>query len=616
MCGLSGYLSRKQSNSFSKELLKSLESQAYRGPDDSGTWADEYAGLAHARLAIIDLAPSGHQPMTSGNGNLQIVFNGEIYNYKELKEELITEGLTFHSNSDTEVILQGYSCWGTAIFEKLNGMFAIAIYDPTLKELLLARDRFGIKPLYYYLDDEYCFFASELGALLSFPISRKLNHDALYDYFKFSYIPNNASIIEGVQQLDQGNWIKIAPANVERKAYYTIPLGQSDIGYAEALNEIKRLMKESVHSRLISDVPVAAFLSSGIDSSIITMIASKMDTGLHAYSASFSEYPYFNEAIMAREWARTLAIDHSTINLRETDLIEAVDEILNGYSEPFADSSAIAYYSLSKKTSKEVKVVLSGDGADELFGGYRKHKAEYLLREKPLLRKFFSSLSFLLNNKSGSRNSSLGNYKRQFAKFAEAAQLSENERYLFWASFQSTNEVNALLNVKKTEGHKAEMHIHSINDFLREDMRFVLSGDMLYKADRSSMHHGLEVRLPFLDHHLVDFVFSLPSEWKLKRGERKSLLKESYKNQLPAELLHRKKRGFEVPLYHWLKGPLREKVDRELNEEVIKDQGILNYDIVAKIVQQSRSNEPGDSPALVWAILVFQSWLKKYNPII
>jgi asparagine synthase (glutamine-hydrolysing) len=616
MCGLSGYLSRKQSKSFPKELLDSLENQSYRGPDDSGSWTDEYAGLAHSRLAIIDLASSGHQPMTSGKGNLQIVFNGEIFNYKELKEELIAEGLIFHSNSDTEVILHGFSFWGTAVFEKLNGMFAIAIYDPILKELVLARDRFGIKPLYYYIDDDYCFFASELGALLSFPISRKLNHNALYDYFQFSYIPGNESMIEGVQQLEQGNWMKISRTKVEKKTYYTIPLDQSDIGYSEALNEIRRLLKESVHSRLISDVPVASFLSSGIDSSIITMIASKMDTGIHAYSASFSEYPYFNESIMAREWARNLAIDHSTINLREADLIEAVEEMLNAFSEPFADSSAIAYYSLSKKTSKEVKVVLSGDGADELFGGYRKHKAEYLLREKPLLRKFASSFSFLLNEKGGSRNSNLGNYKRQFAKFAEAANMSENERYLFWASFQTSNEVNDLLNVKKRDHHRAEMNIHSMNDFLREDMRYVLPGDMLYKADRSSMHHGLEVRLPFLDHHLVDFVFSLPSEWKLKNGERKSLLKESYKNQLPNELLHRKKRGFEVPLYHWLKGPLKEKVDRELNEEIIREQGILNYSAVNKIILRSRSHEPGDSPALVWAILVFQSWLKKYNPVI
>ena len=213
-------------------------------------------------------------------------------------------------------------------------------------------------------------------------------------------------------------------------------------------------------------------------------------------------------------------------------------------------------------------------------------------------------------------NSSLGNYKRQIAKLSAAAKLSENERYLFWASLQSLNEVDALLTNKKTDRPKAEMNIHSINDFLREDMRFVLNGDMLYKADRSSMQHGLEVRLPFLDHHLVDFVFSLPSEWKLKHGERKHLLKEGYKNQVPAELLHRKKRGFEVPLYHWLKGPLKKKVDRELNEEIIRDQGILNYDIVSKIILRSRTNEPGDSPALVWAILVFQSWLKKYNPII
>jgi asparagine synthase (glutamine-hydrolysing) len=615
MCGISGYFSRKRTIDFSVELNSSREKQAYRGPDDQGVWSDDQAGLAHSRLAIIDLSPGGHQPMYFEEEGLHMVFNGEIYNYIELKSELQLKGVEFKTDSDSEVILRGFMLWGSDLFPKLNGMFAIAIYNPDSKELILARDRFGIKPLYYFVNEEHCFFASELNSILSFPIERKLNYSALSNYFRFSYIPDNESIIEGISQLEPGKLLRIDKNTIKDERYYSIDSNPIDISYPEALNEIKKQLEQSVERRLLADVPVATFLSSGLDSTIISKIASQKSPRIHAYSAGFSEFPYFDESKLARQWANKNTIDHSIINLSQQELIESVDELLNALSEPFADSSAIAYHALSKQVSKEVKVVLSGDGADELFGGYRKHKAEWLLRKKPLIRKIAGSFTSFKDLSIGSRNSALGNYKRQIGKLAHASRLSNEERYIYWASLLSDAELSSLINANKSRVYKADFTIKSMNDFLLKDMQMLLPGDMLYKADRSSMLHGLEVRVPYLDHHLVNLVFSLPSEWKLKNGKRKSLLKDSFKEQLPVELLRRKKKGFEVPLQEWLKGPLKEKVDRVLNEEVIREQGILNFDEVNRVIERSRGKNTGDAPYQVWAMLVFQTWVNNYNPI-
>lgn len=615
MCGISGYFSRLENRDFSVELHDSLESQKYRGPDDKGSWINNKAGLSHARLAIIDLSKNGHQPMTHSGTGLHIVFNGEIYNFQDLKVELQNKGIQFSSDSDTELVLRGFEYWGRSIFTKLNGMFALAIYNEQKEELLLARDRFGIKPLYYSLDENNCFFASELGPLLKFPIKRVIDHSSLHEYFQFGYIPNNKSIIDDVSQLNQGSYIIIGKNKVEEKTYYSINTSAIDIGYNEAQKEIKSLLEGSVKRRLLADVPVATFLSSGLDSSIVTSIASKFDPGILAFSAGFSEFPYFDEAKMAAEFGKELNIKHTIIDLKKDDLLTSIDTLINSFSEPFADSSSIATFLLSQHVSKDVKVVLSGDGADELFGGYRKHKAEWLMRKYPVLKDLASEMAMIFNLREGNRNSSLGNRKRQLEKWVKASKLSNEERYLLWASQASDKETSLLLN--RNEGRVSSLlKLNSINDVLLEDMSRVLSGDMLYKVDRTSMYHGLEVRLPFLDHNLVDFVFSLPSEWKLKNGKRKALLRSGFKGQLPKEIRNRKKRGFEVPIADWLKGPLKERVNSDLNEELIRDQGILNYSYVEEVIKRSRQNNSGNAPYLVWALLVFQNWVNKYNPIL
>lgn len=614
MCGISGYYCLEEGQNYKDELINSLERQEYRGPNDKGFWSDEVAGLAHARLSIIDLSSKGHQPMILNDNGLRIVYNGEVYNYKEIRNDLETHGFHFISDSDTEVILKAYIKWGKNAFERFNGMFAIAIYDEAKQNLILARDRFGIKPLYYYMQNSTCFFASELGSLLAFPIPRKIHQRALKNYFKYSYIPNNESIIAGVEQLKPGVILTIDKDGTKQQQFYSIPESIIDINYDEALVEIKKRVEKSVERRLIADVPVASYLSSGLDSSIITQISANLNPGIVAFSAGFSENKYFDESILAKEWGHHLNIDHQIIDLKEKDLLNSVKELLDSFTEPFADSSSIAYYLLSKHVSKEVKVVLSGDGADELFGGYRKHKAEWVMRNQPFLKSISSSASFLSGRISGDRDSIIRNSKRQMRKWINASKLSNEDRYLYWASMTSEEEItNLLINDSGVEtklGHK----LYNFNDVLKEDFNRVLTGDMLYKVDRTSMLNGLEVRVPFLDHELVDLVFSLPSEWKLKNGRRKALLKDAFRDTLPNELIKRRKKGFEVPLKQWLNGSLSTLVDELLNEKTINEQEVLNYATVKGIIEKSRSNQVGNSSYLVWSLLVFQSWMNKYNP--
>ena len=614
MCGISGYFSRLVAARFDSELADSLANLAHRGPDGHGIWQNEKVGLAHARLSIIDLSQDASQPMSLKDDHLHISFNGEVYNYKEIRRELEAKGCVFSSRSDTEVILHAYKTWGTESFSRFNGMFALALFDADKEELILVRDRFGIKPLYFYESSDMFFFASELGSLLAFPVSRELDYTSLNAYFQFSYIDENRSILKDIQQLEPGTWMKVSGKTLIKENYYHLSPDSIEISYEEALIGIREQMQKSIARRLIADVPVATFLSSGLDSSIITQLAAEQHHGIAAYSAGFSEFPYYDESMNAKEFGKKLQIDHHSIDLRQENMLESIETILDGLSEPFADSSALAFYELSKGVSKKVKVVLSGDGADELFGGYRKHKAEWMFRNYPGMISLSGKFASLFSIGDGGRNSTLANLKRQSKKWMQASSLSKEERYVLFASMSSKDDVSGLFLKNGKYQQDIACHLDTFNEFLKKDFEQVLKGDMLYKVDRMSMMNGLEVRVPYLDHELVDFVFSLPSEWKLRNGKRKSLLRDAYREILPKQVLQRKKRGFEVPLSEWLKGPLSGMVDELLSKNNIEDQGVLNYQKVKTIIEGSRTNNPGNTSYLVWSMVVFQKWMNKYNP--
>jgi asparagine synthase (glutamine-hydrolysing) len=614
MCGITGYFGFGQQCLYEDELSESVQLLRHRGPDANGMAISENAGLGHTRLSIIDLSVNASQPMISGDDNFILVFNGEIYNYEDLKGRLIRKGASFKTTSDTEVILKGFELLGEGIFELLHGMFAIAIFNKKDQQLTLARDRFGIKPLYYFKEENQFFFASELGALMAFPIPRKLNKSVLSQYFRFNYIPGNDAIIEGAKQVKPGNYIFIDKNGVKEHEYYQLRKSIIKIDYKEAVERIHTLLDQSVEERLIADVPVASFLSGGLDSSIVSLLAAKHLPGIETYTAGFSESPYFDESNYGEIMASQIKTKHNVFDLSENKIIDSVESILSAFSEPFADPSAIAYYLLAKETSRQVKVVLSGDGADEVFGGYQKHKAEWLMQNGKYLAKFSGLLGNMSSNKIGSRNNLFGNKQRQLAKWLGGAKLSNEERYLAWASIQTEQEVNRLLTVDTISIPDQYLKISSINDVLEADMKMVLPGDMLTKADRMSMRHGLEVRTPFLDHYLVDFVFSLPAKWKLKRGVRKNLLKDAFKNELPDSIIKRKKKGFEVPLWAWMNGPLKEIMLSLLNDEQINKSGLFRKQEVQRLIDQTLSNQPGDAPNTIWALMVFQVWFNKYKP--
>ena len=614
MCGITGYYCFIEAHDYIKEFNSAIEFLNHRGPDSHGSEIYDYAALGHTRLSIIDLSDGASQPMLSEDENFAISFNGEIYNYKELKEKFKLKGAHFKTQSDTEVILRGFELMGDGIFELLNGMFSIAIYNKKQNQLILARDRFGIKPLYYYYDEEQLFFASETGALLEYPLPRNINYNALSQYFRFNFIPGNESMIKGVRQVNPGNYMIIDNTGVKMHQYYKIKRSTIKIDYKDAVDHIHKLLDQSVNDRLIADVPVASFLSGGLDSSIISKLASKHHPGIQTFSAGFSNYPYFDESKYGKMFSEQINTIHHSFDLSENKIIDSIEDILNGFSEPFADTSAIAYNLLSKKTSEQVKVVLSGDGADELFGGYRKHKAEWLMQNNKLLVKLSGIFGLTINDKYGSRNNLLGNKKRQLKKWISGARLSNEERYLLWASIQTESEVQQLLKKDVKSPMLDYFTIRNMNDVLEADMQMVLPGDMLTKADRMSMQYGLEVRTPFLDHYLVDFVFSLPAKWKLKGGVRKNLLKEAFKNELPDYIKSRKKKGFEVPMWAWLNGPLKDLMLTLLSDDQLRKTGIFNEQKVKALIDQTFSKEPGDAPATIWALMVFQVWFNNYKP--
>ena len=614
MCGISGYFSFKEACDFEVALSESVSKIRHRGPDCQGVLIFKKAGLGHARLSIIDLSERGNQPMETENKGRAITYNGEVYNYQNLRRLLQDKGLKFSSQSDTEVILKGYEVFGASLFEQLDGMFAIAIYDAKKHELILVRDRFGMKPLYYFKDNKNVYFASEMGALLDFPIDRILDKDALSLYLKYNYIPGNASMIKGVRQVKPGTFLVINENGISEKTYYELKAKPIEIPYKQAVENIAVLLGESVKNRLIADVPVASFLSGGLDSSAISMLASSNHHNIQTYSAGFSDYPYFDETKYGIQLAEEINTRHHIFDLSEDKISSAVENVLNSFSEPFADTSAIAYYLLSKHTADHVKVVLSGDGADEVFGGYRKHKAEWMFQNNKLITKLVSTLGITNNKTKGSRNSFAGEKRRQLKKWLNGAAISAENRYFLWASIQNESDVRQLFDYPVPSILFRQNNFKSMNDVLQADMQLVLPGDMLTKADRMSMQFGLEVRTPFLDHHLVDFIFSLPSKWKLKGGNRKNLLKEALKGKLPDYILNRSKKGFEVPLWAWLNGPLREVMFELLSEDNIKQHGLFNTNRINELINRSMSSNPGDAPSTVWALMVFQVWFNNYKP--
>ena len=628
MCGIAGIVAFKHGGEdYLRKISIAIHCLLHRGPDDSGIYIDEKIALGHRRLSIIDISHAAAQPMSDPTGRFQIIFNGEFFNFNEHRKVLVSKGVTFQTNSDTEVLLQLYINEGPKALEKVNGFFAFAIYDKQEQTLFIARDRMGVKPLLYFYDEEKLFFASEMKALLAMGIPKELDYDAMHLYFQLNYLPPDVSIFKRVRKLRPGAFLFIHLNKEEEPSenlYYTIQDTENSVmddpSFNIAENQIASLLDASVQRRMISDVPLGAFLSGGLDSSIVVALASQHVTKLNTFSIGFTDEPHFDETKYAEIVAHRFKTNHHTFKLSGNDMLQVLFEMLDYLDEPFADSSALNVYILCKETRRKVTVALSGDGADEIFGGYQKHKAEWMLRNRLGGAFILRSLAPIISRLKGSRQGIVANKLRQLQRFSQGAELSADERYWLWCSIASKKETNDLLLIPAAEKYQYikkqyldHIDARDMNSILRTDVQLVLAGDMLVKVDSMSMANSLEVRNPFLDKEVVNYAFTLSSKYKIDGHSQKKIIRNAFSKILPQEIIHRSKKGFEVPLLSWFNNELKSLITDDLLEDgFIVEQGLFNVEEVRRLKMQLFSSYPGDAAARIWALIVFQYWYRKY----
>ena len=620
MCGIAGYVGEGGRG----DLEKMVDAIKHRGPDDKGIFLVGDVGLAHARLSVIDLSERGHQPMFNEDKTIGIVFNGEIYNFKELKNELIKLGYKFKSDTDTEVIIYLYEEFGESCFERLNGMFAIGLYDFRLGKLILARDKMGKKPLYWAIFGGTLMFASELRAIMEHRIFKKeLNLDALNKYLTYEYVPTPHSIFKNVYKLEPANYLVYQNKEIKKIKFWEIEFNNSDISFDEAITQLDKKINESVKLRMVSDVPFGVFLSGGLDSSTIAYYAQKNSSRkIKTFSVNFEEKS-FDESKYAQKVSDILGTEHYDQLLTTKNLIETLSTI-DLIDEPIGDASIIPTYLLSKHARNYVTVALGGDGGDELFAGYPTFQADVLagIYEKipTLIKKIFLE-KIIHKIPETDNNFSLGFRLKTFVKGLGGDKNYRHHRWLgsFTAEEKEKlfkreiwNEIDAKKDFEEIDYYlkniKAEDHR---NKTLGLYMRTYLMDEVLVKVDRASMKNSLEIRSPFLDPNLVELANSLPFSFKLKGFTTKYILKKLMEDKLPGSIVYRKKKGFGIPLSRWLRNELKEFCDGLLSEEKIKNQGLFNYDYIARL-KQEHFDENKNNRKKLWTLMAFMIWYERF----
>jgi asparagine synthase (glutamine-hydrolysing) len=643
MCGICGKLDFG-GRDIPEGLIRRMNAAlAHRGPDDEGIHVHNgfsgsgphgvSVGLGHKRLSIIDLSKAGRQPMANESKTVWIVFNGEIYGFDKLKKELERRGHRFSSNTDSEVVIHLYEEEGIQCLEKLNGMFAFALWDSRCQTLYLVRDRLGIKPLVYFWDGASLIFASEIKSVLQDPgISKEMDRNALDLYLTFNYIPAPHTIFKNIRKLPPGYYLAARNRHVETHRYWDVTNDPSrdqaegaDIDACK--KKIHELLEDAVRMQLTADVPLGAFLSGGIDSSIIVGLMSKVSTRpVQTYTIGYQDMPMFDETGYARAVAEFNRTDHHEIMVSSRDLRDVIPEVLTSLDEPFADSSALPTYVVSRETKKHVTVARSGDGGDELFAGYRLYSGEYWYsrykRVPRLLRKRI--VEPFLKALPDSRDTHVLEYLRRMKKFVLGAEDRFEDRFFSWNEIFHQGLRDRIL--RQEQGCETgdmrsgkSMVLERLNSFksdtinrmLYTDLKISLPNDMLAKVDLMSMKNSLEVRVPFLDHRLVEYVFRLPGRLKLPGKKGKFILLEAFKYLLPPALLKRPKRGFEIPIGRWLKSDLHFLIREYLSRERIEKQGIFNFGPIEGLIEDLVSNR-ADTSWHLWNLIVFQDWHSRY----
>jgi asparagine synthase (glutamine-hydrolysing) len=619
LCGIVGF-THKNWVPDSGRIRRAAETLIHRGPDQQGVFESSLCSMGATRLRIIDLG-GGDQPILSEDGDVAIVFNGEIYNHQELRRELQDLGHRFNSHCDTETILRAFLEWDTGCFARLRGMFAIALWTKSTKRLVLARDRMGIKPLYIARRGEDLFFGSELKAiLLHQEIERRLSLDGLDCYLSLNYVPCPWTLVEGIEKLPPGQWLEWQDGEVSSDSYWRLPFGVLRNWTVEsAREELDALLRQSLREHLISDVPLGMWLSGGIDSSTILHYASESGLPLKTFSISFQGRS-FDETPYIREVARRYGTEHEELDLNpEVDLRDAIEQFVYYSDEPSADAGALPVWFLSKLSKTRTTVSLSGEGADELFGGYLTHRANRLAA---FTRRFpQKALQLSLNAlKLWPVSDDKISFEYKLRRFLEGSLMAPDRAHVFWNGTFSEAQKAALLRselppaLSRILGDLRE-HSSATDDlapYLWFDQRYFLPDDILTKTDRMSMAHSLEVRPPFLDHRIVEFAASLPASLKIRGSRQKVLLKELMRDKLPPSILQRKKVGFDIPVHDWLRGCLRPLMQEVLMDGASDHAGFFQRDVIESLVRQHLDRRVNIGYHL-WGLMVLFLWMKKWG---
>src|SRR3989344_6711186 len=614
MCGISGF------NFEDKDLIKKMcDSLETRGPDDAGYYTDKFVSLGHRRLSIIDLSKKGKQPIFNEDKTICVVFNGEIYNYLDIKDELEKRGHTFSTNTDTEVIVHAYEEYKEDCVKLFRGMFAFCLYARIEKKLFIARDRTGKKPLYYTDNVDRFIFASELKAILSDDeFKKEIDLESLHHYLTYGYVPTPLTILKGIKKLPPGHYLIYKDKEITINKYWDVIFNEirSDENYyASRLFEI---LKDSVKARLISDVPLGALLSGGIDSSVVVALMSKLTDDVKTFSIGFSEKD-FDELKYSKIVSEKFNTIHKEFNVN-VNLIKDIPKIVYQLDEPFVDPSALPTYYVCNLARKHVKVVLSGDGGDELFAGYTRYN-EW---DQDKVIKYYKVVpSFLRNSLSKVSNSfyekTENPFFRKAKKIGDLSNLKKEERWVSKLNLFNEEEKNELYKNKPDVPNSFSVlnyHFKNcnskvfLNKMLYADMKTFLLDDGLVKVDRMSMLNSLEVRNPFLDTYVIDLASGIPAYLKIKNGMNKYILKKAFSDLLPKEILERGKQGFDVPIKHWIKDELRDLINAELIND-IKHRNFFNSNYVKKIIEEHNSDRR-DNSRRIWSLLMLELWNKIY----
>ncbi len=623
MCGICGFVYSDQGASQHEPYLRQMNAQIHhRGPDDEGYYVDECAALGMRRLSIIDLV-TGDQPVTNEDNTIWLVFNGEIYNYKEIHARLEQRGHQFITKSDTEVIVHAYEEYGDHCAEHFNGMFAFALWDAPRRKLYVARDHIGIKPMYYWLGEGRLVFGSELKALLAHPeVPRAIDPIALDHFLTLEYIPAPRTIFKDIYKLPPGHRMIFQDGNLHVEQYWDVPMIETPADEGECVERLAEMIDDAVRLQLMSDVPLGAFLSGGIDSStVVASMSAATSIPVKTFSIGFGD-PTYNELPYARAVAKRFGTDHYEEYL-EPDIVELAERLVGNLDEPFGDFSIFSTYLVSEVARRKVKVVLSGDGGDELFGGYDTYVAQNMDRyyrwlPAPLRRQVLPAVLDAVPPQPAKKG--LINKTKRFVEGARLPGALQHTRWMMFLDRQSKAELYNPDLFKQVNGNSADQvmekyfqRMAGFDPLAQQqyvDIKTYLADDILVKVDRMSMAVSLEARVPLLDYRIVEFAVNLPARMKLSRGQTKRILRKAVANRLPEEILSKPKEGFSIPLKHWLRGPLKPMMIELLSQESLRKRAYFEPDTVSRWMGDHLARNANHSHRL-WALMVFELWQRR-----